>query len=146
MTCLNASISGLELINYHRRLKGWTKQSTMWACEAHVSEATLKRFWRRRKIRYHLFIKIVNSVGITDWERVAELQTPQPQGLFSGSEFPIVVSYQEMPQYYGLLESRIQGCNIMYSDRLWHQLHQGLSGLSGNSVRPVASEANYCMV
>jgi hypothetical protein len=85
-------------------------------------------------------------VGINDWERVAELQTPQPQDFFRTSELPIVVSYQQTPQYYGLIESRIQGCNIMYSDRLWHQLHPGLSSLSGNPVRTVASEANYCMV
>jgi hypothetical protein len=143
MTCLNASMSGLELVNAHRRRKGWTKQSAMWAAEAHVAEATLKRFWRRRNIRYDLFIRIVNSVGINDWERVAELQTPQPQDFFRTSELPIVVSYQQTPQYYGLIESRIQGCNIMYSDRLWHQLNQSLSG---NSVRPVAAEANYCMV
>jgi hypothetical protein len=143
MTCLNASISGLELINYHRRLKGWTKQSARWAKEAYVSEATLKRFWRRRNIRHDLFVSIVKSVGITDWERVAELHTPQPQDFFRASELPFIVSYQETPQYYGLIESRIQGCNIMYSDRLWHQLHQGLSG---NPIRPVTPETNYCMV
>jgi hypothetical protein len=122
MTCLNASISGLELINYHRRLKGWTKQSAMWTSEAQVSEATLKRFWRQRKIRHNLFVAIVKSVGITDWEKVAELKAPQAQTSYIESKLPIISLYQEMPQYYGLIEARIQGCNIMYSDRIWNQL------------------------
>jgi hypothetical protein len=143
VSCLNASASGLELINYHRRLKGWTKQSAMWTSEAQVSEATLKRFWRRRNIRHHHFLAIVKSVGITDWERVAELDLPQSQDSCSESELPMIVIYQETPQYYGLIDSRIQGCNIMYSDRLWHQLHRGLSG---NRVHTVESEAKYCMV
>ncbi len=143
MSCLSASMSGLELINYHRRLKGWTKQSAMWTIEAKVSEATLKRFWRRRKIRHHLFISIVKSVGITDWERVAELEMPQLQESLRESERATIVLYQEMPQYYGLIESRIQGCNIMYSDRIWHQLYLGLSQENDLAVK---GEANYCMV
>lgn len=124
MSCINASVSGLERINYHRRLKGWTKQSAMWTSEAKVSEATLKRFWRRNKIRHSLFVAIVKSVGITDWENIAELSMPKVQPFLRDSNAAEIMIYQriEMPQYYGLIEARIQGCNIMYSDRIWHQL------------------------
>jgi hypothetical protein len=139
MSSLKASVSGLERINYHRNLKGWTKQSAMWASEAEVSEATLKRFWQQKRIRHRHFVAIVQSVGMTNWESIAELAVPKMSTFFKESDLSAIISYQtpEMPQYYGLIEARIQGCNIMYSDRIWNQLKLNQS---------TKDEAKYCMV
>ncbi|NEQ95276.1 MAG: NACHT domain-containing protein [Cyanothece sp. SIO2G6] len=75
---LNASTQGLAIANQARLRKGWTKTSTArWWQDAHTSRATLRRFWRGERIQRDAFIAICDAVGISDWQRVAEVTGPK---------------------------------------------------------------------
>jgi hypothetical protein len=80
---LRASENGLMIIDDARRRKCWTKTETLeWRTLANVSQATLKRFWRRRSIDRVAFVNICKVVGV-DWREVVELETGQPESYLS---------------------------------------------------------------
>jgi hypothetical protein len=72
---LKASQEGLLIVDIARRRKGWTKTRTLnWWQSARSSQATLRRFWRGIAIDRDTFIAICQTVGITDWASVADLE------------------------------------------------------------------------
>jgi len=74
---LRASKQGLEIVDRARRKKGWTATAKSWYDTAKTSEATLKRFRRRRPIQQDVFIAICEAVG-ENWEEIFD-DSPQPQ-------------------------------------------------------------------
>ncbi|MBE9127898.1 MULTISPECIES: NB-ARC domain-containing protein [unclassified Coleofasciculus] len=70
---LKASTEGLAIVDGVRKRRGWTKTSTArWWQDAHTSRATLRRFWRGERIQKEAFIAICQTVGISDWQAIAE--------------------------------------------------------------------------
>lgn len=71
---VRASEKGLAIANQARQRRGWTKTSTArWWQDAHTSRATLRRFWRGERIQQDAFMAICHTVGIDDWQTIAEL-------------------------------------------------------------------------
>jgi len=64
-----ASPEGLKLVEQAARQRGWGHQSTVWYDRAHVSLATLRRFWQRIPISAEFFVAICDAVGV-DWQQV----------------------------------------------------------------------------
>ncbi len=100
---VRASEKGLAIANQARQRRGWTKTSTArWWQDAHTSRATLRRFWRGERIQQDTFIAICHTVGLDDWQAIAEL---------SADEFkhepglqPVQIDWGEAPdieQFYG---------------------------------------------
>jgi NB-ARC domain len=70
---LQASITGLAIVDQARQRRGWTKTSTArWWQEAHTSRATLRRFWQRDRIQAEIFIALCQTVGISDWAAIVD--------------------------------------------------------------------------
>ncbi len=70
---LSASTAGLAIIDKARLRLGWTKTSTArWWQDAHTSRATLRRFWQGDRIQREIFIAICQTVGISNWEAIAD--------------------------------------------------------------------------
>ena len=99
---IRASEQGLAIANQARQRLGWTKTSTArWWQDAHTSRATLRRFWRGERIQQDAFIAICQTVGLDDWQKIAE-QVPVPV-----SELPAkqpLVDWGDAPdveQFYG---------------------------------------------
>jgi NB-ARC domain len=70
---LKASPRGLEIVDRARKRMGWTKTNTAcWWQDAHTSRATLRRFWHGDRIGRDIFIGICQTVGISDWQAIAE--------------------------------------------------------------------------
>lgn len=70
---LSASTEGLARVDRARKRLGWTKTSTArWWQDAHTSRATLRRFWQGDRIQRDAFIAICQTVGIHDWEAIAD--------------------------------------------------------------------------
>ncbi len=60
-----ASDQGLELVDVARKKLRWNKHDCRWYTEAHVSLATLRRFWERsKKISSASFISICQAVNL----------------------------------------------------------------------------------
>ena len=77
---IRASEQGLAIIDQVRQRRGWTKTSTArWWQEAHTSRATLRRFWRRERIQHAAFVAICQTVGVNDWEAIADFASPNPE-------------------------------------------------------------------
>ena len=75
---VRASAQGLAIANQARQRRGWTKTSTArWWQEAHTSRATLRRFWRGERIQQGAFIAICNTVGLENWQTIADLADDQ---------------------------------------------------------------------
>src|SRR5512146_1391809 len=64
-----ASPEGLKLVEQAARQRGWGHQSAVWYDRAHVSLATLRRFWQRIPISAEFFVAICDAVGV-DWRQV----------------------------------------------------------------------------
>ncbi len=70
---VRASTAGLAIADRARQRRGWTKTSTArWWQEANTSRATLRRFWQGDRIQKEIFIAICETVGISNWEAIAE--------------------------------------------------------------------------
>ncbi|MCT7976626.1 NB-ARC domain-containing protein [Laspinema olomoucense] len=70
---LKASTEGLAVADRARKRLGWTKTSTArWWQDAHTSRATLRRFWHGDRIQREIFIAICATLGISDWQAIAE--------------------------------------------------------------------------
>ncbi len=70
---LRASSEGLAIADRARQRRGWTKTSTArWWQEANTSRATLRRFWQGDRIQKEIFIALCETVGISNWEAIAE--------------------------------------------------------------------------
>lgn len=69
---LKASEKGIEIVDRARKVKGWNKYDPQWCTQAHTTDATLKRFWRRKEaISSDTFKSICQAVGV-DWEEVVD--------------------------------------------------------------------------
>ncbi|MBW4460140.1 MAG: AAA family ATPase [Nodosilinea sp. WJT8-NPBG4] len=68
---LKASLKGLELVESSIRQQGWGRQSAAWYDRAHVSLATLRRFWQRIPISADYFKAICEAAQV-DWQQVAD--------------------------------------------------------------------------
>lgn len=78
---LRAAEEGLQLVDRARKSRGWTRTTTLrWWEEAHTTQATLRRFWRRIAIERETFIDICRAVGITNWEAIADLSDEAGMG------------------------------------------------------------------
>ncbi|HZG40146.1 MAG TPA: hypothetical protein VEZ50_15825 [Nodosilinea sp.] len=71
---LKASREGLGLVENTIRHRGWGQQSAAWYDRAHVSLATLRRFWQRIPISAGSFKAICEAAQV-DWQQVAD-RTP----------------------------------------------------------------------
>jgi WD40 repeat protein len=74
---LRASVQGLELVDQARKRKGWNRQSAAWAQAALTSVASLKQFWRRERISRETFTRICQTVGLDNWQEIADHQPVQ---------------------------------------------------------------------
>lgn len=68
---VQASQSGLALVEQARRQKRWNKTAQNWCQAAFTSRSTLNRFWAGQAIRMDTFVAICDAVGV-DWQAVAE--------------------------------------------------------------------------
>lgn len=75
---LRASEAGLQKVDLARRKKGWNKSQQEWWQLAASSESTLKRFWKRDPISAETFKDICKTVGIDDWEAIADFSLAEP--------------------------------------------------------------------
>lgn len=98
---VRASEQGLAIANQARQRRGWTKTSTArWWQDAHTSRATLRRFWRGERIQQEAFIAICQTVGLDDWQTIAELPaelTEEP----ASSTVPDWGDAPDIEQFYG---------------------------------------------
>lgn len=69
---LRASESGLKIVDLARNKKGLNKQASTWCRNAQTSEATLKRFWRRKPINQEVFVNICKAVEVDNWEDIVD--------------------------------------------------------------------------
>jgi uncharacterized protein YjbI with pentapeptide repeats len=69
-----ASACGLHRVDRARRKKMWTKSEKAWAELVPTSVATLRRFWAGLAIQVDTFQAICETVGIKDWESVADFE------------------------------------------------------------------------
>lgn len=67
------SIRGLDRVEEARKLKGWKRQDIRWCQAASVALSTLRRFRAGEVISKDTFSNICEAVGITDWQKVAQL-------------------------------------------------------------------------
>ncbi len=67
---VQASQSGLVLVEQARRQKRWNKTAQHWCQAAYTSRSTLNRFWAGQAIRMDSFVAICDAVGV-DWQAVA---------------------------------------------------------------------------
>jgi NB-ARC domain len=140
MSTLRASAAGLEIVDQHRRLKGWGKQSPIWYIEANVGHATLKRFWSRKQpIRHELFVAIVEAVGIKDWRTVAELDIPESE---VPTPYLVLHEMPEPPELYGRSEELIQLHNLVMQSRLTFLWGMGGIGKTSLTAQLVDNLAN----
>ncbi|MCT7953007.1 tetratricopeptide repeat protein [Ancylothrix sp. C2] len=88
---LRASEKGLQIIKDAGRKKGWKQTTTLeWWRRANTTQATLKRFWQRKRIDGSAFRGICEAVGV-NWKQVAELSQNQE------TELPVVSTTMETP-------------------------------------------------
>jgi uncharacterized protein YjbI with pentapeptide repeats len=71
---IGASACGLRSVDKARRKKMWTKSEKAWAELVPTSVATLRRFWAGLAIQVDTFQAICETVGIKDWESVADFE------------------------------------------------------------------------
>jgi hypothetical protein len=77
---IQASTQGLDEVDKARRRKRWAKTEKAWVDLAVTSVATLKRFWSGAAIEAETFQEICKSVGITDWESIADFDITNERG------------------------------------------------------------------
>ena len=51
-----------------RKRRGFTQKT--WANSAHISESTLKRFWRGKSVSVDTFSSLCHALGIQEWQHV----------------------------------------------------------------------------
>ncbi|MGF1604249.1 MAG: NB-ARC domain-containing protein [Thermosynechococcaceae cyanobacterium] len=68
---IQASTSGLALVDQARRQRRWNKTAQHWCQSAYTSRSTLNRFWAGQAIRMDAFVAICDAVGV-DWQAVAD--------------------------------------------------------------------------
>ena len=99
---VRASETGLAIANQVRQRRGWTKTSTArWWQDAHTSRATLRRFWRGERIQQDTFIAICQTVGLDDWQTIAE---PLSEASDEPLSRPPLIDWGDAPdveQFYG---------------------------------------------
>lgn len=66
---------GKEIADRQRIQKGWNKYEDTWSQSAGTSRATLKRFWQREFIKQENFAAICRSIGLEQWEELADWET-----------------------------------------------------------------------
>lgn len=72
-TSIQASETGLQIVDQARRKKGWTKKASAWCNAAGcISPSTLDRFWAGKPISQDNFVAICKAIGIDDWEVIAD--------------------------------------------------------------------------
>lgn len=69
---LRISDRGLQVVEQARKRRGWNRQSLAWCRAALTSLASLKQFWRRRRIQKDSFIRICEAVGVHNWQEIIE--------------------------------------------------------------------------
>lgn len=69
---LRASESGLKIVDMARRKKGLIKKASSWCDDAHISEGTLGRFWRKIPIQQDSFVNICKAVAVDNWEDIVD--------------------------------------------------------------------------
>jgi hypothetical protein len=72
---LRASAKGLQIIDQHRRQRGWTRQASIWHEAAYTSLATLKRFLQGEPVNKETFVCICQAVGAR-WQDIVDQTTP----------------------------------------------------------------------
>ncbi|MEH2304035.1 NB-ARC domain-containing protein [Nostoc sp.] len=120
---LKASTAGLAIVDKSRQRLGWTKTSTArWWQDAHTSRATLRRFWQGDRIQREIFIAICQTVGIVNWEAIAELSNADlestvviPTPDLDCNEAPDIESFYGRNQELAQLEEWLtsQNCKLV---------------------------------
>lgn len=86
---LKASIQGLKRVDQARKVRGWNRQSSIWAQNALTTVSTLKQFWRRERIQRDTFIRICGAVALHNWREIVD-EKPQATSITDFSEMPEV--------------------------------------------------------
>ena len=90
---VRASEKGLQIVKQARRKRGWTRID--WCNYAMISESTLKRFLSGMPIGTDKFISICKSVGIDNWQEIAELSAGLDLGNCKTNSFMLSGIYTE---------------------------------------------------
>jgi len=116
------------------RLKGWQRQSYLWAREARVSLLTLKRFWRGMPLPLENFANICKSVGFEEYDTIAKPVSGDP---FDGLAVDDSGGFKD----WLVFDSGCVGRNLLVA-KLQNKLQRarllGLMGLTGIGKTAVA--------
>ena len=137
---VKASEKGLAIANQARQRRGWTKTSTArWWQDAHTSRATLRRFWRGERIQQEAFIAICQTVGLADWQTIADRQAESSSAPDISSNTPAPsIDWGDAPdieQFYGR-EQELQQLQTWV--RRDNAKLINISGLGGNGKTTLA--------
>ena len=86
---LRLSDRGKDIVDDARNKKGWSRTASFWFAEAHVGEASLKRFWAKQPILRDSFISICEVVGV-DWQKVSDSNSTELKQFIESSHNPLI--------------------------------------------------------
>lgn len=127
---LRISDQGLRIVEQARKRRGWNRQSLAWCRAALTSLASLKQFWRRRRIQKDSFIRICEAVGVQNWQEITDPEE-QASGILDWGDAP------EMIDLWGREQDLDQMQRWILKDRCRFLSLYGLPGV-GKSALGVA--------
>jgi len=111
---LKASERGLEKVDIARKKKGWRANAAVWYMTANTTEATLKRFRRRKAIQQDSFVALCEAVGV-NWQEVVEELPSLPKIGFELTATIEQIDRQLLDEILTLLQQRSQDASL----RIW---------------------------
>jgi hypothetical protein len=135
MTSLRASKQGLEKVDRARKKRGWTKNvtPTFWET-ALTSQATLRRFWRRKPVQRDSFINICKALGITKWQEIVDWSTDEQQIQENWGEAPYI------SVFYGRAEELTRLEQWIVNDRCRLVALLGMGGIGKTALSVMLAE------
>lgn len=92
--------AGIAAVDERREKRGWSRSSLAFANAAHVSVATLKRFWREG-LSEASAASIFKAVGIEDWQQYVESDQPRVAPVDGTPPKSIHDNVPDCPVFYG---------------------------------------------
>lgn len=134
-SCLRVSNQGLERVDRARRHRGWTKTvSPAWWETALTSQATLRRFWRKKPIQQESFINICKAVGITKWQEIVDWSTDEQPAQEDWGEAP------DISVFYGRAEEMTQLEQWIVNNRCRLVALLGMGGIGKTALSVMLAE------
>lgn len=97
---MRASDQGYAEVDQRRKERGWSRSSWKFAQAAHISVATLKRFWSGSEVSESTLISIFKAVKIDDWQNyIATVEWTSESMSHPVSASPPSALYDGVPHY-----------------------------------------------